>query len=67
DQLEAPPRPPAPTAYGSLPAREILAMLPSLSHEDLRTLREHEAANARRTTVLRSIDRLLAAPVTSAG
>jgi len=67
EQLAPPPRPPATTAYGSLPAREILAMLPSLSHEDLRALREHEAANAGRSTVLRSIDRLLSAQPTSAG
>jgi UDP-glucose 4-epimerase len=52
------------TAYGSLPAREILAVLPSLSHEDLRALREHEVANAARATVLRSIDRLLTSPAT---
>ena len=50
---------PAPTPYAALPAREILAVLPSLSAEDLRALREHEAANARRQTVLRGIDRLL--------
>jgi UDP-glucose 4-epimerase len=62
----APPRP-ASTAYGSLPAREILTILPSLSHEDLRALREHEAGHAARATVLRSIDRLLGAPATSAG
>jgi UDP-glucose 4-epimerase len=62
----APPRP-ATTAYGSLPAREILTILPSLSHEDLRALREHEAGHAARATVLRAIDRLLGAPATSAG
>ncbi|HET6508509.1 MAG TPA: NAD-dependent epimerase/dehydratase family protein [Baekduia sp.] len=57
---------PATTPYASLPAREILAILPSLSHDDLQVLREHEAANAARTTVLRGIDRLLADPQMSA-
>jgi UDP-glucose 4-epimerase len=66
DAAPAPPRPAATTAYGSLPAREILTILPSLSHEDLRALREHEAGHAARATVLRSIDRLLSAPATSA-
>ncbi|MCW2983220.1 MAG: hypothetical protein JWR63_790, partial [Conexibacter sp.] len=61
------PAPPAPTAYSSLPAREILAVLPSLGPEDLRALRDHEAANAARATVLKGIDRLLATPATSGG
>jgi UDP-glucose 4-epimerase len=34
-------------------------VLPSLTDDDLRRLRDHEAANARRQTVLRGIDRLL--------
>jgi UDP-glucose 4-epimerase len=69
EQLEGPSSatPPASTAYGSLPAREILTILPSLSHEDLRTLRAHEAHHAARATVLRGIDRLLGAPAPSAG
>jgi UDP-glucose 4-epimerase len=54
------------TPYASLPAREILAVLPSLTQEDLQTLRDHEAANAARTTVLNGIDRLLDASETSA-
>jgi UDP-glucose 4-epimerase len=58
--------PQADTPYASLPAREILAVLPSLSQEDLKTLRAHEAANSRRTTVLDGIDRLLERPATSA-
>jgi UDP-glucose 4-epimerase len=68
EQLEAPSSatPPASTAYGSLPAREILTILPSLSHEDLRALRAHEAGHAARATVLRGIDRLLGAPTASA-
>jgi UDP-glucose 4-epimerase len=59
--------PPAPaTPYASLPAREVLSVLPSLSRADLEALRAHEAAHARRQTVLRGIDRLLAAPAESA-
>lgn len=54
------------TPYASLPAREILAVLPSLSQEDLKKLRDHEAANAGRTTVLDGIDRLLERQSTSA-
>jgi UDP-glucose 4-epimerase len=60
-------REPPTTPYASLPAREILDVLPSLSQEDLHALRDHEAANARRTTVLRGIDRLLGDAATSAG
>jgi UDP-glucose 4-epimerase len=55
------------TPYASLPAREILAVLPSLGQEDLKKLRDHEAANAGRTTVLNGIDRLLESSATSAG
>jgi UDP-glucose 4-epimerase len=58
--------PQADTPYASLPAREILAVLPSLGQEDLQRLRDHEAANARRTTVLDGIDRLLERPSPSA-
>jgi UDP-glucose 4-epimerase len=45
--------------YDSLRADEVVALLPSLDREALRTLREHEAANAARKTVLAAIDRLL--------
>jgi UDP-glucose 4-epimerase len=58
--------PQADTPYASLPAREILSVLPSLSQEDLQKLRDHEAANAARGTVLNGIDRLLERPATSA-
>jgi UDP-glucose 4-epimerase len=51
--------PQAERPYASLPAREILAVLPSLSQEDLKKLRAHEAANSGRSTVLEGIDRLL--------
>jgi UDP-glucose 4-epimerase len=57
---------PATTPYASLPAREILGILPSLSPDDLRQLRDHEAANAGRRTVLNGIDRLLGTSATSA-
>jgi UDP-glucose 4-epimerase len=46
--------------YSDLTAKEILGLLPSLGHEDLARLREHEVANAGRQSVLRGIDRLLA-------
>jgi UDP-glucose 4-epimerase len=58
--------PQAETPYASLPAREILAVLPSLGQEDLKKLRTHEAANSRRRTVLDGIDRLLVRQSTSA-
>jgi UDP-glucose 4-epimerase len=54
------------TPYATLPAREILAVLPSLTQEDLKKLRAHEAANAQRRTVLNGIDRLLERPAASA-
>jgi UDP-glucose 4-epimerase len=52
-------RPGGPDTYSAMTAREILALLPSLGAEDLAALREHEAAHARRQSVLRGIDRLL--------
>jgi UDP-glucose 4-epimerase len=48
-----------PDTYSGMTAREILALLPSLGAEDLAALRAHEAAHARRQSVLRGIDRLL--------
>jgi UDP-glucose 4-epimerase len=48
-----------PDGYGDLTAREILALMPSLEHDDLRALRAHEEANAGRASVIRGIDRLL--------
>jgi UDP-glucose 4-epimerase len=55
-----------PVSYGSLTAKEILALLPSLDPDDLRALRDHEAQHARRAGVLRGIDRLLPGTETSA-
>jgi UDP-glucose 4-epimerase len=63
---DGPERPKAPTSYGSLTAREILALLPSLGPADLRALRDLEAEHGRRASVLRGIDRLLAGHETSA-
>jgi UDP-glucose 4-epimerase len=45
--------------YSGMTAKDILALLPSLSAEDLTALRAHEAEHARRQSVLRGIDRLL--------
>jgi UDP-glucose 4-epimerase len=64
DAPAAPRRPE--TAYGSLTAREILALLPSLGPADLQALRDHETGHAQRASVLRGIDRLLAGHPTSA-
>lgn len=66
DEQASAPAPAPTTPYATLPAKEILAILPSLGPDDLRALREHEAANAARQTVLRGIDRLLGAASTSA-
>jgi UDP-glucose 4-epimerase len=55
------------TSYGALTAKEILAMLPSLGPEDLQALRDHEVEHGRRASVLRGIDRLLAAATPSDG
>jgi hypothetical protein len=46
--------------YDELDPREVVALLPSLAHDDLETLRHHEAAGERRSEVLEEIDRLLA-------
>jgi hypothetical protein len=62
----APERAPAPTSYGSLTARELLGLLPSLGPADLQALRDLEAEHGRRASVLRGIDRLLAGHETSA-
>jgi len=46
--------------YSGLSAKEIVALLPSLTREDLTALREHELRNAERQSIVRAIDRLLA-------
>jgi UDP-glucose 4-epimerase len=53
--------------YASLTAKEIVALLPSLSRDDLQALRDHEATSAQRQSVLRGIDRLLAERELDAG
>lgn len=52
--------------YDEMPAKDVIAMLPSLSKETLMKLREYEAANKNRVTVLREIDALLEAPAEAA-
>ena len=49
-----------PESYDELPAKELVALLPSLPQESLEALREHEAAHRGRRTVLLAIDSLLA-------
>jgi UDP-glucose 4-epimerase len=51
--------------YDGLTAKEILALLPSLERADLERLRDHEAAHAKRQSVLRGIERLLERQETS--
>lgn len=57
---EAAAPPPARSPYEDLDADELVALLPSLDLEHLRTLREHEAAHAGRASVLDAIDGLIA-------
>jgi UDP-glucose 4-epimerase len=46
--------------YDDLAAEEVIALLASLEHEDLQTLREYERDHANRTRVLGAIDSVLA-------
>lgn len=48
--------------YDELPAKDVIAMLPSFSKEMLAKVREYEAANKNRVTVLREIDEMLETP-----
>jgi UDP-glucose 4-epimerase len=57
--------PPPPSArpvehYDDLAAEEVIALLASLEHEDLQTLREYEREHANRTRVLSAIESVLA-------
>lgn len=52
--------------YDEMPAKDVVAMLPSLSKEMLVKVRDYEAANKNRVTVLREIDALLETPAESA-
>jgi UDP-glucose 4-epimerase len=59
---EAERRPPQPAVdhYDDLAAEEVIALLASLEHEDLRTLRDYERDHANRTRVLSAIESVLA-------
>jgi UDP-glucose 4-epimerase len=46
--------------YDDLAAEEVIALLASLEHEDLQTLREYERDHANRTRVLSAIESVLA-------
>jgi len=46
--------------YDDLAAEEVIALLASLEHEDLQTLREYEREHANRTRVLGAIESVLA-------
>ncbi|HHY54925.1 MAG TPA: hypothetical protein GYA08_05765 [Chloroflexi bacterium] len=52
--------------YDEMPAKDVIAMLPSFSKEMLTKVRAYEASNKNRVTVLREIDALLEAPVEQA-
>jgi UDP-glucose 4-epimerase len=54
------PAPPPAPEYADLEAEEIIALLGDLAPQDLRRLRDHEAAHAGRRSVLAAIDSLLA-------
>ena len=56
-----PPEPRRPVEhYDDLAAEEVIALLASLEHGDLKMLREYERAHANRTRVLSAIDSVLA-------
>lgn len=48
--------------YDEMPAKDVIAMLPTFSKEMLAKVREYEVGNKNRVTVLREIDALLEAP-----
>ena len=52
--------------YDEMPAKDVIAMLPSFSKEMLAKVREYEAANKNRVTVLREIDEMLETSVDQA-
>ena len=52
--------------YDAMPAKDVIAMLPSFSKEMLLKVREYEIANKNRVTVLREIDAVLETPVEQA-
>jgi len=48
--------------YDEMPAKDVIAMLPSFSKEMLAKVRDYEVANKNRVTVLREIDAMLETP-----
>lgn len=52
--------------YDEMPAKDVIAMLPSFSKDMLAKVREYEVGNKNRVTVLREIDELLDASVEQA-
>lgn len=52
--------------YDEMPAKDVIAMLPSFSKDMLAKVREYEVGNKNRVTVLREIDELLEASVEQA-
>ena len=52
--------------YDEMPAKDVIAMLPSFSKEMLAKVREYEVGNKNRVTVLREIDELIEASVEQA-
>jgi UDP-glucose 4-epimerase len=58
-EAERLPAKPAVAHYDDLAAEEVIALLASLEHEDLQTLREYERDHANRARVLGAIDSVL--------
>lgn len=52
--------------YDEMPAKDVIAMLPTFPKEMLAKVREYEVGNKNRVTVLREIDALLEAPASQA-
>ena len=52
--------------YDEMPAKDVIAMLPSMPKDLLVQVREYEVNNKNRVTVLREIDELLEAPAETA-
>ncbi len=59
---DAPSRPAPVDSYDALTAAEIISLVGSLEHPDLRALREYENAHKARKTVIEAIDSAIARP-----
>jgi UDP-glucose 4-epimerase len=59
EEAERPAAAGPPEHYDDLAAEEVIALLASLEHDDLQTLREYERDHANRTRVLSAIDSVL--------